>query len=79
VGDLVLVSAVIVHPPDLFMPAARADVIDLAFSNALNSATQAEDDFVRKPVGNETHSIGRGCVLVLLAKNLRGSDVLYVV
>src|SRR5207302_11347926 len=79
VRDLVLVSAVIIHRPDLSMPTVVADVINPGFSYSLTPATQAEDNFIGKPVGDYAHCLSAGSVLVLLAKNRRRSAVLDVI
>ena len=48
--QLCLGSAVIIHLPDFFVSAARADEIDLALSDAVDSAAQAKDDLIGEAV-----------------------------
>ena len=45
-GNLVLVLAVVVHRPDLFAAGTGADEVDFGFGDAVDAATEAEDDVV---------------------------------
>jgi hypothetical protein len=76
---LVLVLAVVVHCPDLFVAGAIAHEIDLGFGNSRDSAAKAEDNFVCKFVSGGTSGLIRGGVGVLLAENLRRGDVLHII
>ena len=51
-GDGVLVCAVVVHLPDLFVGSGDLDVVDLGFGDALDAAAEAEDDLVGEAVGD---------------------------
>ncbi len=75
----VLIGAVVVHGPDFLVSAARADVENLRFGNAVNSAAQTQDDLVSKLVRNRSRPLRRCGVCVLLAEHLRGRNVLHVV
>ncbi len=66
-----LVGAVVVHRPDFFLSSPAADEVNLAFGDARDSATQAEDDLVGKFMRNYTDGIGGRVVVVLLAQDLR--------
>src|SRR6266852_8673932 len=68
-----LVGAVVVHRPDFFLSSPAADEVNLAFGDARDSATQAEDDLVCKLVGNYADRIRGRVVVVLFAQDLRRS------
>jgi len=76
---LLLVGAVVVHHPDLFVPATLADEIDLALRDTRNPSAKTKDNLVGKTVCNDPHRIRSGIVRVLLPQHLRRSLVLHVV
>src|SRR4029077_21061747 len=69
---------VVVHHPDFFVAAAVADKINLALTNAVYAATQAENDFVGKLVSDETRRLLGGVVGILFSEHLRRATILYV-
>src|ERR1700753_899547 len=76
--DLMLIRAVVVHLPDFFVTATAADEEDLAFRDAGDSTTEAEDDFIGELMRDGAGCIGSSFVLVLLTKNLRRGGVVDV-
>ena len=70
VRDLILVLPVVVHYPNLFASAARADKIYLCLGDAVDPATQPQDDLVGKPVRYGPRHIRAGHFVVLLAQHL---------
>ncbi len=51
-GELVLVGAVVVHHPDVFVGSGFFDVVDLGLGDAGRSAAEAQDDLVGEAVGD---------------------------
>ena len=74
-----LILPVVVHRPDLFGAGAGADEVDLGFGDAVDAAAHAENDFVGKFVGDSSNTLAGGGILIMLAQNLRRSDVLHVI
>ena len=70
-GDGVLIGAVVVHGPDLFVSAAHVDVIDLGFGDAGDATAEAEDDLVGEAVGDLAGGVVGGGLVVLLGEDLR--------
>ena len=72
VGDGVLVGAVVVHHPDLFVVGAEDfDVVDLGLGDAGRAAAEAEDDLVGKLVGDLAGGVVAWVLVVLLGEDLR--------
>src|SRR6185437_8963469 len=78
-GHGVLVGTVVVHGPDFLVSAAAAHEINLDLGDSLNSATEAEDNFVGEFVCGGAGGVAGGGVLILFAQNLRRRDVLHVI
>src|SRR5919108_2679781 len=74
-----LVSAVIIHRPDFFVPSATTDEINLAFRNTGDPAAQPEDDFIREFMRRDAGGINGGGIRVLLPEHLWRGDVLHVI
>ncbi len=65
-----LVGAVVVHLPDLFVGATDLDVVNLGLGDTLAAATKTEDDLVGKAMGDLTGGIFGGVLGVLLGQDL---------
>src|ERR1700761_4961235 len=69
--DGMLIRAIVVHLPDLFIAATYFDVVDLGLCNSLAATAEPEDDLIRKAVSDLPRGILRGIVAVLLGEHLR--------
>ena len=76
--DGVLVGAVVVHQPDLFVSAGDLDVEDFGFGDAGGASAEAEDDLVGEAVGDLAGGVFGGFLAVLLGEDLRVLGVLGV-
>ncbi len=76
--DRVLVGAVVVHLPDLFVSAGDLDVEDLGFGDALAAAAEPEDDLVGEAMGDLAGGVFAGVLAVLFGENLRELGILGV-
>ena len=74
-----LVLPVVVHPPDLFAPAARADKANLRLRDAVDASAQAQYDRIGKLVSDGPRHVLAGLLVVLLAQHLRADGVAGVV
>jgi hypothetical protein len=79
VRDLMLILPVVVHLPNLFGAAARADKENYGFGDAVDAAAEAQDDLVGKSVRYRPGHILAGLFAVLLAEDLRVGGVAGVV
>ena len=77
-GDGVLVGAVVVHLPYLFVAAADFDVVDLGLGDAGDAAAEAEDDLVGEAMGDLAGGVLGGVFVVLLGEDLGVLAVLHV-
>ena len=78
-GQLVLICAVVIHRPDLFVSAARADKGDLRGGDARQASGKPRDDFVGKLVREARVSASRGLSVIDAAHDRRRGNVLHVV
>ena len=78
VRQLLLVGAIVIHGPNLFVAAACADEINAAFGNARQAAAEAENDFVGKAMSDDACVLCRRGFVVLFAEHLRRLLVLDV-
>jgi hypothetical protein len=78
-GDGVLVSAVVVHHPDLFVATAEFDVEDLRLRDADGSSPEAEDNLVGEAMSDLPRGVFAGLLVVLLCEDLRELRVAHIV
>src|SRR5580700_7230045 len=71
-SELALIRAVVIHHPDFFVTGAVADKVNLAFRDAGNASTQAENNLISESVRNHPNRVAGWNVGVLFAENLRG-------
>src|SRR6202012_3980275 len=70
-SNRMLILSVIVHCPYLFGTRARADKVNLRFSNAVNAAAQPQDNLVGKAMSNRPRHLLARRLVVLASQNLR--------
>ncbi len=66
----VLVRAVVIHLPDLFVSARSVDVVDLGLGDSRRPA-EPQDDLVGKPMSDLACRVGGGVIAVLLGEHRR--------
>src|SRR6185437_11673289 len=77
--DGMLIRPVVIHGPDLLVSGPRTDKVDLGLRDSVDSASQAENDFVGELMSDDPRLLRSGGVGVLLCQDLRRCRVLYVV
>src|SRR3984885_12485457 len=69
-GDGVLVGAIVVHLPDIFVGSGDFDVEDFGFGDARSASAETEDDLISEAMGDLAGGGVAGVLVVLLGKHL---------
>src|SRR5579862_7059444 len=73
-----LILTIVIHRPDFFTSTPVGNEVNLSFGDTVDSATEAQNNFVCEAVCNATGIFLGSCVGVLFAENLRTLCILRI-